>query len=216
MRTLALIENDGAFATELRKSIEAEGFRTEWFIDGTSAVSSLAKRAYALAVVDLAIMDTDPFEVCRRLSSFHPVIALTTDPSDETCVRALEAGADDCLRKPFPARELVARIRNLLTRAETPDGVVSFDTFTVFVDAMRVRVNGQTHNLTRGESEVLSLLLDRSPAPLTIDAIVSMLPADKRVKRGTVESRIKSLRRKLGGRLVSRGRLGYQLGVKPS
>lgn len=211
MRTLALIENDAAFATELRKSVEAEGFRTEWFTEGSSAVASLAKGAYALAIVDLAILDTDPFEVCRSISSVHPVIALTTDRSEETCVRALEAGADDCLRRPFPPRELVARIRNLLTRAEPSDGVEELDTLAVFVDAMRVRVNGETHNLTRGETEVLSMLLDRSPTPLTIDAMVAMLPAATRVKRGTIESRIKSLRRKLGGRLVSRGRLGYQL-----
>src|SRR5687767_5131126 len=104
MRTLALVENDVAFAAELRQSVEAEGFRADCFTDGARAIASITQRPYALAIVDLGIAGADPFEICRAVSSHHPVIALTTDPSDETCVRALESGADDCIRRPFPAR----------------------------------------------------------------------------------------------------------------
>lgn len=207
MQTLALIENDVAFAAELRQSVEAEGFRTEWFTDGSSAIASIVQRPYALAIVDVGI---DPsLELCRLASAHQPVIALTSDPTDETCVRALESGADDCVRRPFPPRELLARIRNVLTR--TAPGEHDDQGFALLADAMRVRVDGQLLNLTRGEAEVLSLLVDHAPKPLTIDQMISMLPERQRVKRGTIESRIKALRRKLGGRLVSRGRFGYQL-----
>lgn len=210
MRTLALIENDVAFAAELRRSVEAEGFRTECFPDGGSAIASVLDRPYALAIIDLGVggVDPDPFELCRTVSAQHPVIALTTDRSDETCVRALESGADDCICRPFPLRELVARIRNVLTRVAPEPGD---EGFAWFADAMRVRVDGRMHNLTRGEAEVLALLVESAPRPLTIEQMLAMLPSEHPVKRGTIESRIKSLRRKLGERLVSRGRFGYQL-----
>lgn len=97
----------------------------------------------------------------------------------------------------------------MLTRAKPADG--EGEGFALLADAMRVRVDGRTHDLTRGEAEVLSLLVEHAPRPLTIQQILAMLPEEHRVKRGTVESRIKSLRRKLGGRLVSRGQFGYQL-----
>lgn len=59
MRTLALIENDVAFAVELRRSVEASGFRADCFTDGRSAIASVIQRPYALAIVDLGIEGTD-------------------------------------------------------------------------------------------------------------------------------------------------------------
>lgn len=80
------------------------------------------------------------------------------------------------------------------------------------VSAMRVHVEGETHPLSRGETEVLALLVASRGAPMTVLEMLARLPPKSQVKRGTIESRIKSLRRKLGpARLVSRGRLGYQL-----
>lgn len=213
MRTLALIENDAAVAAELRQSVEAAGFRAECFTDGSSAIASVAGRPYALAIIDLRIEGIDPFELCRTVSMHHPVIAVTADAGNEACVRALESGADDCLCRPFASRELVARIRNVLTRVshEPAD-----EGFAWFPDAMRVRVDGRTHDLTRGEAEVLSMLVAAAPRPLTIEQMLAMLPLEHPIKRGTIESRIKALRRKLGRRLVSRARFGYQVDAGPS
>jgi DNA-binding response OmpR family regulator len=69
------------------------------------------------------------------------------------------------------------------------------------------------HELSRGEAEVLTLLLEHAPAPITTMEMARLLPA----KRATIESRIKSLRKKLGSdRLVTRGRFGYELRVERS
>ncbi|HEX7151104.1 MAG TPA: response regulator transcription factor [Thermoanaerobaculia bacterium] len=211
MRTVAIIHRAGASAGALKSAIEAEGYRAECFTRRDAAVAAIRRRGYSLVLLDLEV--DDGYELCRVAHEAHPVICLTDDNSDASCVRAFESGADDCICRPFSFRELVARIRNLLSRTEgARDESVALDAVEIFISAMRIRVGGRMMELTRGETEILALLVEHAPAPLTVSRMLEMLPAGSEVKRGTVESRIKSLRRKLGAdRLVNRGGFGYQL-----
>ncbi len=207
MRPLAIIERDATRAARLRAAIEEAGFRAELFDAARSALPLLHDRAFALAILDLGIEDADPFEVCRDASGVVPLIALASNRAEETCIRAIESGADDCICRPVPDREPIARVRNVLRRTEETGA--EHDHLAAMVSEMRVRVGDDVRNLTSGEAAVLAVLLDHAPSPLTTSEIAVAIGA----KRGTVESRIKSLRRKLGGgRLVSRGRLGYEIG----
>jgi DNA-binding response OmpR family regulator len=206
MRPLAIIENDVATSSEIRAALEAAGFRTDSFRNGASAMADLSRRTFALAILDLQLTDTDPFSVCREVSRYAPVIALASNCAEEMCLRAFESGADDCVARQIPGRELVARIRNVLRRADMEES--ESDVLLAAVSEMRIRDEGETRDLTRGEAELLALLLARTPTPLTVARMAEILS----VKRGTLESRIKSLRKKLGPeKLVSRGSLGYQL-----
>ena len=198
---------DPARGPELRTAIEAAGFHAECFSTASAALTQLRTRAFALAILDLALRDTDPFAVCREISRTLPIITITPDAGEEACVRALECGADDCVPRTTSGRELIARIRNVLRRSTTDDEK-EYDSLSVSISEMRIRTATETHDLTRGETELLAVLIQHAPAPLPVRRIAELLSA----RRGTIESRIKSLRRKLGGgRLVSRGGLGYQL-----
>lgn len=208
MRPLAII--DHASSTTLRRDIEAAGFRTDCFSDAPSALAALRRRSYALAILDLDLRDTDPFHVCREVSSIVPVIAMTADGREDICVQAFESGADDCVVRTLTGRELVARVRNVLRRSANENDATTcdLDTLSISLPEMRVRNGDVVHELSRGEAEVLTLLLEKSPAPITTVEMARILPA----KRATIESRIKSLRKKLGpDRLVTRGRFGYEL-----
>lgn len=206
MRPLAIIENGVAFGAEIRPAIESAGFRAESYASATDALADLHQRVFALALVGLG-QDTDPFGLCHEASRIVPVIAVTAECAEELCVRAFESGADDCVVRGVAARELVARIHNVLRRAEESDRD-GLGELSASVSSMRVHAGGAAHDLTRGEAELLAVLLEHAPRPLTPLEIAHML----RANRGTIESRIKTLRRKLGAeRLVSRGRLGYQL-----
>src|SRR5688572_29411207 len=209
MRPLAIIEQDSATSETLRRNIEAAGFRADCFSDGASALNSIRRRPFSLAILDLDLRDDDPFAVCREMSRLVPVITLTAECDEDLCVRAFEAGADDCVTHRLTARELIARVRNILRRASTSaDPTCELEALSISLPEMRVRSGGKVHELSRGEAEVHALLLEHSPAPLTPADMAKLLPA----KRATIESRIKSLRKKLGpGRLVSRGRFGYEL-----
>lgn len=198
MRPVAIIERDGSYALQLLGALEAAGFRAAIFPEARPALPLLRDRLFALALVDLAVDDPDLFDVCRETT---PLIVLGT--THDACVRALESGADDCLCREFRDRELIARIRNVLRRAEQPAN----DMATV-VSEMRVHLDDGVQNLTAGETAVVAALLDHAPRPMTTDEIARAIGA----QRGTVEARIKSLRKKLGAeRLVSRGRFGYQI-----
>jgi two-component system copper resistance phosphate regulon response regulator CusR len=205
VRPFAIIEPDTTFSASLRATLESAGFRAECFNSGTNALVALRTRAFALAILGLDLRDTDPYAVCREVSQHLPIITVAHDCAADMCVRALECGADDCVIRATSGRELVARVRNVLRRTPHHD---DYDAFETSLAEMRVRAGNTTHDLTRGETEVLGVLLQHAPAPITVSRMCELLP----VKRGTIESRIKSLRKKLGkGRLVSRGSLGYQL-----
>jgi DNA-binding response OmpR family regulator len=210
LRPLAIIEPDPIYSASIRRTFADAGFHADCFPDERSAFESLRSRAFALAIVELDRDAFDPFAVTAEVSRIVPVLTITTDPGEEQCIRALQSGADDCVCRPVPDRELIARVRNILRRHdlnEAGDPTLSSD-LTISIAEMRVRVGGIIHDLTRGEAEVLSLLLEYAPVPLTASRIAELLPA----ARGTVESRIRSLRRKLGpDHLMTRGRLGYEL-----
>lgn len=213
MRPLAIIERDQALASSIRTSMEEAGFRTESFGSGRSALDRAAAATFALVVLDLDVSDSDPFTLCHELSRRQPVVAFTNDVAQETRIHALNAGADDCLSRPFSPRELVARVRNVLRRTGGDESAhdVTQGEVSIALEAMRVRVGDRTYDLTRGETEVLALLVEHAPAPLTIARMLDLLPTASRVKRGTLESRIKGLRRKLGpAHIVSRGGFGYE------
>ena len=208
MRPLAIIEQDSATSERLRRNVEAAGFRVQCFDDGASALRSIRSSPFLLTILDLDLRGEDVFALCLELSGVLPVIAVTSETDEDMRMRAFEAGADDCVTRTLHARELVARVRNILRRVNSStDTSCELEDVSISLPEMRVRSDGVVHELSRGEAEVLALLLDHSPTPLTPTAIAQRLAAS----RATIESRIKTLRRKLGGRLVSRGRFGYEL-----
>lgn len=208
MRPVAIIESNTAARAELRNAVEDAGFRTDCFGDGLSALAMLRKRPFSLAILELDVHQDDAFAVCREISRVVPLIIVTSECDAETCVRALESGADDCVTRPLPARELVARMRNVLRRADAAPEAAGSEALSISIREMRVRNGNTTHELSRGEAELLALLIEHAPRPLSPARIGELL----RAKPETVRSRIKSLRRKLGpARLANRSRLGYYL-----
>ncbi|HYC89655.1 MAG TPA: hypothetical protein VEO54_10630 [Thermoanaerobaculia bacterium] len=194
MRLVAIVEPDAAQCEKLREAVEAAGLRAETFPSADAALERLRTRACALAIVGLDAGD----DFYRVASALAPLIVVCQD-----CAPALESGADDCVARTTSARELAARIHSVLRRAPRPD-----ESLSISIPEMRVRTPEAKHDLTRGETELLAVLLQHAPTPVPIKRLTELLGA----RRGTVESRIKSVRKKLGpGRLVSRGSLGYQL-----
>ncbi|HJP41679.1 MAG TPA: response regulator, partial [Dehalococcoidia bacterium] len=127
-----LVVDDEANIRELvRLYLEKEGFAVDLAEDGSDALSRVREAQPALIVLDLMMPGIDGFEVCRsvRREFDIPIIMLTARNEDIDKIVGLELGADDYITKPFNPRELVARVKAILRRAEggtrRPQAVVS-------------------------------------------------------------------------------------------
>jgi two-component system, OmpR family, alkaline phosphatase synthesis response regulator PhoP len=118
---ILLVDDEPSIISLAGMYLEREGFRVQAAGDGLAALDAVTQHSPALVVLDLMLPRLDGFEVCRRLragGSSVPIIMLTARDEDVDKIVGLELGADDYLTKPFNPRELVARIKAILRRAE--------------------------------------------------------------------------------------------------
>lgn len=204
-RSVAIIEPDTVVAARLQDTFERAGFRTGCFRDGESALSTFRTRPFSIALLDLSL----GAGMCREISSVVPLVTIAERVHrDDLCIDALEAGADDCVCRTVPDRELVARVENVLRRASEDAPAHEIAGLIISTSEMRIRKGDVVHELSRGETELVAVLIEYGPRPLTSTQLAAILGAS----RATIESRIKSLRRKIGAeRLVTQGRFGYRL-----
>ena len=118
MPTIALVDDDRNILTSLRMVLEAEGYKTQTYNDGASALDGFAESPPDLAILDIKMPRMDGMELLRRLRqrSELPVIFLTSKDDEVDELMGLRMGADDYIKKPFSQRLLIERIRALLRR----------------------------------------------------------------------------------------------------
>ena len=119
-RAVLLVEDDDAIADMLRGFFERDGYRFLHALTGEEAVERLRLRPVSAILLDLNLPGMDGVETCRRIREFAqtPVIMLTARDTEVDKVLGLEMGADDYVTKPFSPRELMARVKAVLRRAE--------------------------------------------------------------------------------------------------
>jgi DNA-binding response OmpR family regulator len=115
-----VIEDDEAISELVGTYLEQAGFEVVSEGTGAGGLEAVDRRQPRFVVLDLGLPDVDGFELCRKLrgSCDVPILILTARDEEADRVIGLELGADDYLTKPFSPRELVARVRAVLRRAE--------------------------------------------------------------------------------------------------
>ena len=200
--TLLLVEDDPAIADTVVFALQREGFAVEhraWLAEARERLR--AAPVPELLILDIGLPDGHGLDLCRELRAGPqkalPVIVLSARSEEMDRVLGLELGADDYLAKPFSPRELVARVRALLRRAQAAPATAAVPAGFV-VDGSRVRLDGVLLNLTKLE---LGLLLKLLQAPQRIHSRESLLDAvwGTSADSGdrTVDTHIKTLRAKL-------------------
>ena len=137
MSGLALvIEDDEAIGALVATYLERAGFEVARECTGEGGFAAVDRRRPRFVVLDLGLPDVDGFDLCRRLRDFAdlPILILTARDEEVDRVIGLELGADDYVTKPFSPRELVARVRAVLRRAEP----ASRESPVIEVGALRV------------------------------------------------------------------------------
>lgn len=129
MTTILLVEDAYDLAQVIIRELETSGYRVLHSTDGLSALQWHATERPALVILDWLLPKLDGLEVLRRLrqAAPTPVLMLTARGEETDRVVGLELGADDYLTKPFSMRELVARVRALLRRAEMIQQILNLD-----------------------------------------------------------------------------------------
>jgi len=160
---ILVVDDEPQIVRALKVILREAGFQILAAETASEALDLAAVRPPEAAIVDLVLPDFDGIELTRRLREWSqmPILVLSAVGEEEQKVRALEAGADDYVTKPFGARELVARLQAALRRAGRSDEEpsVSFDGLEVDLAGRVVRRDGQTIHLTPIEFDLLRVLV---------------------------------------------------------
>jgi two-component system KDP operon response regulator KdpE len=170
MRAILLVEDDPALRRALRTTLRSRDFEVLEAATGESALVVAADGRPDVVILDLGLPDLDGLEVLRHLRAFSdvPVIVLTARDDQSEKVRALDAGADDYVTKPFDTEELLARIRAALRRvpnAVPQPVVVRVDDLEIDLARRLVMRGDEPVHLTRTELTLLEQLC-RHPGKL--------------------------------------------------
>ncbi|MHB8532021.1 MAG: response regulator transcription factor [Solirubrobacteraceae bacterium] len=146
---ILVVDDEPGVQSALARALTLEQYEVAQAADGIQALERLGAQPYDTVILDLAMPRMDGLEVCRRLrqgGDRTPVLILTARGEVDDRVAGLDAGADDYLVKPFALRELLARVRALLRRAE--EGVEGEEDVLGFDD---LRIDLPSHEAWRGE-----------------------------------------------------------------
>jgi two-component system KDP operon response regulator KdpE len=186
----------------LRITLRDEGFDVLATATAAEALDAAALRSPDAAIVDLLLPDGDGIEVTRRLREWSaaPILVLSAVGEEEQKVRALEAGADDYVTKPFSPRELVARLRAALRRAEpaADEPVLRAGAIELDRAAHSVRRGGEEVHLTPIEFRLLTVLMTHRGRLLTHAALLAQVWGPAYAEDvATLRTHIGNLRRKV-------------------
>jgi two-component system catabolic regulation response regulator CreB len=226
-QTVLVVEDEPSIAETITYALQTEGFEPLWKNNGRDALAVAARQTVALVVLDVGLPDMSGFDVCRELQKYGapPVIFLTARSSEVDRIVGLELGADDYLAKPFSPRELTARIRAVLRRANSgragisPVAPVTSAGIWLHDEARcRISYRSKALELTRNEYRLLAALLAAPGRVFNRDQLMTAAWDDPGAALDrTVDAHIKTLRAKLREAalefdpIVTHRGLGYSL-----
>jgi two-component system alkaline phosphatase synthesis response regulator PhoP len=204
MKTVLIVDDEPAIVRVVRDYLERAGFHVISAGDGGEALRASRQHHPDLVILDLTLPTIDGLDVARSLrrDGDVPIIMLTARTDETDRVAGLELGADDYVTKPFSAREIVARVRAVLRRAQSAqvrDEVVRVgDAIALDVARMETTVEGRPVTLTATEFQLL-LHMARQPGRVftraqLLDAVHGV--AVESYERA-IDAHVKNLRRKI-------------------
>jgi DNA-binding response OmpR family regulator len=219
---IADVEDDPDIADLVELYLRREGYRVYQAADGESALRVLKDRDPRLLILDLGLPGKiDGLEVCRRVraSSDLPIIMLTARDDEVDRVLGLELGADDYVTKPFSPRELVARVKAIMRRADGParntPAVLRVGAIEVDTGRREARTDGTPVALATREFDLLQYLCEHTGLALSRRQLLDGVWGDDWVGDDrTVDVHVRQLRKKFGDALPldTVWGVGYRLG----
>ncbi|HHY38919.1 MAG TPA: response regulator transcription factor [Clostridia bacterium] len=201
---ILVVDDDEKIREILRAYLERDAYGVEEAADGEEALTTFERTKPDLVILDLMLPRLDGWEVCRRIraKSQVPIIMLTARGEEFDKVLGLELGADDYVSKPFSPRELMARVKAVLRRADTgpsPEETLRFPGLEIDRASRRVFYNQKEVLLTPKEFELLWFLASNPGRVFSREQLLEKVWGyDYFGDTRTVDTHIKRLREKLG------------------
>jgi DNA-binding response OmpR family regulator len=203
MKMILVVDDEPKITQLVRDYLEHAGFQVLTAADGAMALHMIRAHKPDLVVLDLGLPQMDGLDVTRevRKAGNTPIIMLTARVDESDKLVGLELGADDYITKPFSPKELVARVRAVLRRADhspAADPLIRAGEIVIDVPRRRVDVQGHTVEFTPTEFALLTTLAQQPGRVFTraqlLDAVQGV--AFESYERA-IDAHIKNIRRKL-------------------
>jgi two-component system KDP operon response regulator KdpE len=231
MNNVLIVDDDNEFRETLIKALKQTGYRAIGIGDADAMASTIVVQRPDVILLDMMFDDDDMagLRVCEQLRTWSliPVLILSVSSDDAIKVKALDAGADDYLVKPFSINELTARIRAIerrLTatpRAPNPH-IVSTGKLLIDFDMRIVRLDDQVLHLTRKEYALLKVLAEAQGRLVTYERLLDTIwPDENATEQRKVRALVMQLRQKLNENLsnptyvLTEAGVGYRLNMEP-
>ncbi len=202
MKKILILEDDIMIASGITYALEAEGYEPIHAADVRSAIDTIGKTPFDLAILDMQLPDGNGFDVSKKLMGKDtPVIFLTIVDDESNIVKAFDEGADDYVVKPFRIRELIARVkRTLENHSSGSTNVIEIGSVKVDVKVGKVFVHGEQVELTALEYRLLLIFANNRGILMTREQILEKIwDIDGNfVEDNTLTVYVKRLREKLG------------------
>lgn len=200
---IAVIEDEQKLAAVLNDFLENAGYQTRLFFSGKGVTSWVNENQPDLLIIDLMLPDKDGLDITQEVRQISnvPIIITTARVEEIDRLLGLELGADDYVCKPYSPREVVARVKALLRRANIMDSAeqpVSSGLLQLEPERLKVRSAGGVQELTPVEYALLEAMFASPGRIFSRDKLMDRIYQDQRVVSDrTIDSHVKKLRRKL-------------------
>jgi two-component system KDP operon response regulator KdpE len=174
LSSVLVIDDEFSLRKALRTSLTASGFTVEEARSGEEALGTVQRHQFDLVLLDVSMPGMSGIDACRRIRGISPqagIVMVTVRDQEDDKVRALEAGADDYVTKPFKVRELTARLRAVLRRTRMSEVaelvVLRAGNLELDLHERILRRSGEEIHLSPKEFDLLAFMMKNVGGPLT-------------------------------------------------
>ena len=211
-KRILLVDDEPDLCEILRFNLEATGYQTEAAYSGETAIEKIANckstncKGFDLLLLDVMMPGMSGFELAERLKAEEtniPIIFLTAKDTEDDILEGFRQGADDYIAKPFSVREVLARVKAVLSRTDADTKAphpqeISYKGLVMQQERKSVTVNGREVSFTRTEFDLLWTLLANRGTVLTRQELLRRAwPSDGVVTDRTVDGNITRIRKKI-------------------
>lgn len=218
---LLIVDDEAKIRSVIRKYAEFEEYEADEAADGMDAVELCRRNEYDLVIMDVMMPELDGFSAVReiRKKSAVPVIMLSARGEEYDRIHGFEVGVDDYVTKPFSPRELMLRVKAVISRYKgsqqnAAHRVLSFGTLSLDADARKLTVDGETVPLAPKEYELLLYMMENKGLALSREQLLEKVWGyDYYGDDRTLDTHVKLLRKSLGrygDRIVTVRGMGYR------